>query len=322
DEESTDVVKVVDFGIAKFNDTSLSASSATRTGSVLGTPHYMSPEQARGLRGVDARSDLWSVAVIAYRCLVGALPFEGEAVGDLLVKLCTAPIPVPSQVAPDVPPGFDAWLHKALTREPAQRFQTALQLSESFAGVCGFVVRGQDGGSGPYAALGSGSFTAVSNNQDITLSPGISGATAASPLAMSLLTGAPTTQTQTPPEKRSLSGARVAMMLAALLTVGIGGIAAGKFFSGAPAVGVAAPLPAPSAAQAVANPAPRVATPPSTESGGPSADAPNSAPALVAAAPSAMPRSKPLVRAQQPSSRPAAKPAQKAVHKPGADIGF
>ncbi len=64
DEEGTDIAKVVDFGIAKFQDASLGSSSATRTGSVLGTPHYMSPEQARGLRSVDSRSDLWSVAVI------------------------------------------------------------------------------------------------------------------------------------------------------------------------------------------------------------------------------------------------------------------
>src|SRR6186713_2393871 len=142
DDEGTDVVKVVDFGIAKFNDASMSSSSATRTGSVLGTPHYMSPEQARGLRSVDARSDLWSVAVIAYRSIVGELPFEGEAVGDLLVKLCTAPIPVPSQLVPDLPPNFDAWLQKGLTREPAQRFATAAELAESLAAVCGIPVRG------------------------------------------------------------------------------------------------------------------------------------------------------------------------------------
>src|SRR6187551_2943282 len=168
DDEGTDLVKVVDFGIAKFNDQSMSSSSATRTGSVLGTPHYMSPEQARGLRSVDSRSDLWSVAVIAYRCIVGELPFEGEAVGDLLVKLCTAPIPVPSQIVPDLPPNFDAWLQKGLTREPAQRFQTAAQLSESLAAVCGVVVRGQDGGSGPYSAVGSGSFGALANVHDVT----------------------------------------------------------------------------------------------------------------------------------------------------------
>src|SRR5882724_9880832 len=166
DEDGADIAKVVDFGIAKFTDNQLGNSSATRTGSVLGTPYYMSPEQARGLRSVDYRSDLWSVGVIAYRCMVGSLPFEGEAVGDLLVKLCTAPLPVPSQIVPDAPPGFDAWLAKALSREPTQRFSSAAQLAESLAAVCGLSVRGSyasaevprmsDGGTGPYSAVSAG----------------------------------------------------------------------------------------------------------------------------------------------------------------------
>src|SRR5690606_35451746 len=78
DEDAADIAKVVDFGIAKFTDRSVGISSSTRTGSVLGTPYYMSPEQARGLRTVDYRSDLWSLGVIAFRCVVGRLPFEGE----------------------------------------------------------------------------------------------------------------------------------------------------------------------------------------------------------------------------------------------------
>ena len=65
DEDGTEVAKVVDFGIAKFTDATGGLSSSTRTGSILGTPYYMSPEQARGLRSVDTRSDLWSLAVIA-----------------------------------------------------------------------------------------------------------------------------------------------------------------------------------------------------------------------------------------------------------------
>src|SRR5436190_8923447 len=109
DEDGADVAKVVDFGIAKFTEPT-GPTSATRTGSVLGTPYYMSPEQARGLRSVDYRSDLWSVGVIAFRCMTGRLPFEGEAVGDVLVKLCTAPLPVPSTYVPDLPPSFDGWL--------------------------------------------------------------------------------------------------------------------------------------------------------------------------------------------------------------------
>lgn len=314
DEEHTDVVKVVDFGIAKFNDTSLSSSSATRTGSVLGTPYYMSPEQARGLRSVDSRSDLWSVAVIAYRCIVGALPFEGEAVGDLLVKLCTAPIPVPSEVTPDVPPSFDAWFHKALTREPAQRFQTAAQLSESLAAVCGLAVRGQDGGSGPYSAVGSGSFNAAS--VAMTFPTGIS---AASSLTESLLTGAPTTQTASS-AKRSGSGTRALLGLGALLVVGITGALAMRSFSVAPAVAVVAPAAGSSMSLAAGGVAPQPGPMPSA----PMAPVPTAAPVASAAASASPALAKPVARPQL--NRPAAKPPQKPVPrpspKPSNDIGF
>ena len=228
EEEGTDVVKVVDFGIAKFNDAATGSSSATRTGSLLGTPHYMSPEQARGLRSVDSRSDLWSVAVVAYRCIVGALPFESEAVGDLLVKLCTAPIPVPSQIAPGIPPGFDAWLVKALDRDPAQRFASSAELAESLAAVCGLSLRGQfasaemraygEGGSGAYSAVGSGPRPAF-----------ISGAGSgghATAHAPTLVTGAPTTQTPVPAHKRTSTGAIIAATLAAVLVFAGTGVTA------------------------------------------------------------------------------------------------
>jgi eukaryotic-like serine/threonine-protein kinase len=137
EEDNAKVAKVVDFGIAKFTDNQAGISSSTRTGSVLGTPYYMSPEQARGLRTVDYRTDLWSLGVIAYRCIVGRLPFEGESVGDLLVKICTSPLPVPSAVAPGCPLGFDAWFARALQREPSGRFATAQELAEQLVLACG-----------------------------------------------------------------------------------------------------------------------------------------------------------------------------------------
>ena len=141
EEEQSDFVKVLDFGIAKFTDRSVGASSATRTGSVLGTPFYMSPEQARGLRSVDHRTDVWSLGVIAYRCIVGSLPFDGEAIGDLLVRLCTEPIPVPSQVAPDVPPQFDAFMQRALSRDLSLRFQTVQEFADALTRACGVATR-------------------------------------------------------------------------------------------------------------------------------------------------------------------------------------
>src|SRR5690606_197491 len=94
------VVKILDFGVARI--THDLGGQTTRTGMLLGSPSYMSPEQARGRR-VDHRSDLWSLAVVLYECLTGRPPFVSPALGDLLVEVCTEPIPPPTTIAPDLP---------------------------------------------------------------------------------------------------------------------------------------------------------------------------------------------------------------------------
>jgi serine/threonine protein kinase len=134
-DDDREITKVLDFGIAKTLTNEL-AGSGTKTGAMLGTPYYMSPEQAQGTKAVDLRSDLWSLAVIAFQALTGNLPFESEALGDLLVKIIISPIPVPSQIAA-VPAGFDKWWAKAAARDPAERFQSAKEFSDSLALVCG-----------------------------------------------------------------------------------------------------------------------------------------------------------------------------------------
>src|SRR5262245_45929359 len=126
-EEDHEVAKVLDFGIAKVSSPGVNPGSGTRTGAVLGTPYYMSPEQAQGTKSVDFRSDLWSMAVIAYQCVTGELPFKSEALGDLILKICMLPLPVPSQHA-NVPSAFDAWFARAANREPALRFGSAREL--------------------------------------------------------------------------------------------------------------------------------------------------------------------------------------------------
>jgi serine/threonine-protein kinase len=132
-DDDREIAKVLDFGIAKATGANAVEGSATKTGAMLGTPYYMSPEQAQGIRAVDHRSDLWSLAVIVYQALTGKLPFESEALGDLLIQLIVAPVPVPSQVVGDLPPGFDAWFAKAAQRDPALRFQSAKDLTEGLS---------------------------------------------------------------------------------------------------------------------------------------------------------------------------------------------
>jgi eukaryotic-like serine/threonine-protein kinase len=127
DEE--ELVKVLDFGIAKTSEEWTSAlAGRTRTGTFLGTPGYVSPEQAEGARTVDYRTDIWSLGVIAFECLLGRPPFVGESFGSLLLAICSRPLPVPSEHGP-LPRGFDEWFARACARDPEQRFQSAREAS-------------------------------------------------------------------------------------------------------------------------------------------------------------------------------------------------
>lgn len=131
--DDQEIAKVLDFGIAKVSapaDGQPREGVMTRTGSVVGTPCYMSPEQALGNKSIDFRADLWSMAIMAFECLVGRRPFDGDALGALIVQICAKPMPIPSKIA-SVPVGFDGWFAKAASRDPAGRFPSAKAMADA-----------------------------------------------------------------------------------------------------------------------------------------------------------------------------------------------
>ncbi len=135
--DDDEVVKVLDFGVAKFKDPGKVAMQRTGLGTLIGTPHYMSPEQVKGISEIDYRADLWALGVIAFQCVTGDLPFDSEGVGDLLIKISIGEMPVPSKVLPSVPANFDAWFARACDRDPAKRFQSAREMAVALGGVVG-----------------------------------------------------------------------------------------------------------------------------------------------------------------------------------------
>ncbi|HEY6079467.1 MAG TPA: serine/threonine-protein kinase [Polyangiaceae bacterium] len=126
-----EVATVLDFGIAKLDQYSL-RDKTTKTGSFMGTPYYMSPEQARG-RNIDYRSDLWALGVIVFQCLTGRPPFESEALGDLLGMILYDPMPRITDRDPSLPPELEAFWERACNRDRELRFQSAKELSDALA---------------------------------------------------------------------------------------------------------------------------------------------------------------------------------------------
>src|SRR5580700_4092549 len=136
------VVKLVDFGIAKMfeepvkpGERGRAMGGPTREGTVIGTPNFMAPEQLAVGGAPGPLTDLWSLGACTFAAMTGRLPFEGDVLGDIVLKVCAAAIPAPSQVNPDVPMGFDAWFARACSRDPTKRFQTAEELAVALAGV-------------------------------------------------------------------------------------------------------------------------------------------------------------------------------------------
>jgi len=136
DEDGGLIVKLLDFGLAKFyeptNDGDPKTVRLTREGALFGTPAYMSPEQAKGHGEVDHRSDLWALGCIVYECLTGQTVWSVEqGVAMILAQVASAPLPRPSRIRPDLTRAFDAWFTKALDRDPAKRYQTARELADA-----------------------------------------------------------------------------------------------------------------------------------------------------------------------------------------------
>ena len=133
-------VKLVDFGIAKMLDpdpTKGGLKGPTQEGSVIGTPNFMSPEQLTVGGNPNALTDIWSLGACAFAAFTARIPFEGEVLGDIVLKVCVEPLPLPSKFVEGLPEGVDAWFLRACHREAAKRFQSVTELADQLLKVCG-----------------------------------------------------------------------------------------------------------------------------------------------------------------------------------------
>jgi serine/threonine-protein kinase len=135
-EPTTDQVKVTDFGIARITD-----SSRTKTGMVLGTPSYMSPEQLSGKK-IDGRSDLFSLGVTLYQMACGQLPFVGDSMAQLMYKIGNEAQADIRTLNPEVPYGLAAVIDRAMNKDMAQRYQSGDEMARDLR-ACLQVTPGQ-----------------------------------------------------------------------------------------------------------------------------------------------------------------------------------
>jgi serine/threonine-protein kinase len=280
-------IKLLDFGIAKLAGENTN-QNRTRTGAVIGTPTYMSPEQCRGV-AVDHRADLYSLGVILYKLLAGRAPFVGEGEGDVLAAHIHVPPPLMSSFVPNIPPAVEQLVQRLLQKAPADRPQTADEVVAMIDAAMGNVVEATPkpppgpvpAPSGPFAPLPSIFPTPSSPTQPTTLS-GAAG------------------NTPVPTEPRR-SGKTA--MIAALVASGIAGIVIAFALSHANKSAGPRPSAAIETHAAAAESAPAAAA----ESA--PAPAPEATPATAAPTPAATPAPATPTPAATPAAVPEAAPA-------------
>jgi serine/threonine-protein kinase len=205
------VVKILDFGIAKVKMEKFSETSAglTRDGSMLGTPLYMSPEQAKGAPNIDVRSDVWSLGIVLYELLSGALPYaEANSLGELMVAIITADLPLIQDKAPWVPPELAEVTHRAISRDINRRFQNAAELRDALAAIV------PDG-----ARITPDMLQGIDPNHRAYVAPRLQ-MTDDGMLRATTRTGLAVTQMQPPKKKKSNAGVVVGAVLGGVLLLG------------------------------------------------------------------------------------------------------
>jgi eukaryotic-like serine/threonine-protein kinase len=126
-------VKVLDFGITKVVDPNNASFDATSANVVMGSPRYMSPEQMRSTRAIDARADIWALGVILQELITGVAPFDGTTIPDLLAAILQDPPPPLRQLRPDAPEGLERVIGRCLEKEPSARYADVAELTEALA---------------------------------------------------------------------------------------------------------------------------------------------------------------------------------------------
>lgn len=138
--EGNEIVKILDFGISKIRQSS--KGSLTQTGAIIGTPYYMSPEQAKGVKEIDHRVDIYALGVICYEAITGELPINAENVTGILVKIVTEPPPPIRMKRADLPEAVERAIIKAMAKEPNDRYNSCLEFVVDLARGFGIPLEG------------------------------------------------------------------------------------------------------------------------------------------------------------------------------------